>query len=379
MPGSFRLGKIAGIDIYAHVSWLILLVLLTWSLARGWFVLLFPGWSTTTYWIVAFISAMLLFACVLAHELAHAFVARISGLKVRNITLFIFGGVASIDEDMKRPGIEFWVALAGPLASFLIALVAFLLVLPLHGSKTPVDAVLNYLAITNLFVGIFNLIPGFPLDGGRILRSIIWKITGNVKQSTRFASAVGQICAYFFMLLGIVEFFTGNFFNGLWIVFIGWFLLNAAQSAHRQMELQSTLQGVSVGQVMDPHPVTVPANISVQKLVDESFLPLGLRAAPVTQGEYLVGLITLTDIARVPREHWSDTPVGFVMCPLKQVSYTTMEQPLQDILNVMVTQGINQVPVVQEERVVGLLSRDAIMRYLQVQQRLNRDVPRSAA
>src|SRR5437763_4341306 len=178
MPGSLRLGKIAGIDIHAHLSWFIILVLLTWSLATGWFAQLFPGWATTTYWIAAFISALLLFACVLAHELAHALIARTCGLTVRNITLFIFGGVAAIEEEMQRPGIEFRVAIAGPIASFLLALVAFLLALPLRGSGAAAEAVLDYLAVSNLFLGAFNLFPGFPLDGGRILRAMVWKVTG---------------------------------------------------------------------------------------------------------------------------------------------------------------------------------------------------------
>ena len=370
MPGSLRLGKIAGIDIYAHLSWFIILVLLTWSLASGWFAQLFPGWATTTYWIVAFISALLLFGCVLVHELAHALVAQASGLTVRNITLFIFGGVAHVEEDMKRPGVEFRVAIAGPIASFLLAGVAFLLVLPLRGSGASAEAALDYLAVANFLLGAFNLLPGFPLDGGRVLRSIIWKVTGNFKKSTHIASSVGQAFAYVFILLGIIGFFTGNFFNGLWVVFIGWFLLSAAQTASTQVELQSALQGVSVGQVMDPRPFAVPANISVQKLVDRYFLPLGLHSAPVTQGEYLAGLITLSDIARVARERWSYTPVGHVMRLLEQVYVATPEQPLQEVFQMMDAQSINQVPVVEDGRLVGLLSREAIIRYLQVRQSL---------
>jgi len=370
MPGSLRLGKIAGIDIYAHLSWFVILVLLTWSLASGWFAQLFPGWATTTYWIVAFISALLLFGCVLVHELAHALVAQASGLTVRNITLFIFGGVAHVEEDMKRPGVEFRVAIAGPIASFLLAGVAFLLVLPLRGSGASAEAALDYLAVANFLLGAFNLLPGFPLDGGRVLRSIIWKATGNFKKATRIASSVGQAFAYVFILLGIIGFFTGNFFNGLWVVFIGWFLLSAAQTASTQVELQSALQGVSVGQVMGPRPFVVPANISVQKLVDRYFLPLGLHSAPVTQGEYLAGLITLSDIARVARERWSYTPVGHVMRGLQQVYVATPEQPLQEVFQMMGAQSINQVPVVEDGRLVGLLSREAIIRYLQVRQSL---------
>jgi len=378
MPGSFRLGKIAGIDIYAHLSWFIVLVLLTWSLASGWFVQLFPGWSTPTYWITAFISALLLFVCVLLHELAHSLIAQVHGLTVKNITLFIFGGVATIEEEMKRPGIEFQIAVVGPITSLFLAAIAFLLAWPFRGSNSPTEAVLDYLAASNFLLGVFNLIPGLPLDGGRVLRSIAWKITGNIQKSTRIASYAGQAMAFVFILLGIAAFFTGNFFNGLWSIFIGWFLLNAAQTANTQILLQNTLQGVPVDKVMNPRPVAVPANISLQKLVDEYFVPQGLQAAPVVQGEYLAGLITLTDIARVGRERWAYTPVGHVMRLLEQVYITTPEQPLHDLLEVMVTRGINQIPVVQDGRLVGLLSRESILCYLQVRESLKMDEPRYA-
>jgi Zn-dependent protease/CBS domain-containing protein len=378
MPGSFRLGKIAGIDIYAHLSWFIVLVLLTWSLASGWFVQLFPGWSTPTYWITAFISALLLFVCVLLHELAHSLVAQVHELTVKNITLFIFGGVATIEEEMKRPGIEFQIAVMGPITSLCLAAIAFLLAWPFRGSNSPTEAVLDYLAASNFLLGVFNLIPGLPLDGGRVLRSIAWKITGNIQKSTRIASYAGQAMAFVFILLGIAAFFTGNFFNGLWSIFIGWFLLNAAQTANTQILLQNTLQGVPVDKVMNPRPVAVPANISLQKLVDEYFVPQGLQAAPVVQGEYLAGLITLTDIARVGRERWAYTPVGHVMRLLEQVYITTPEQPLHDLLDVMVTRGINQIPVVQDGRLVGLLSRESILGYLQVRENLKMDEPRYA-
>lgn len=368
MPGSLRLGKLIGINVYAHLSWFIIFVLLTWSLASDWFPQSFAGWSTTTYWLAAFVSTFLLFVCVLLHELAHALVARAYKLKVKSITLFLFGGMAEIDQEMKRPGVEFQIASAGPLASLLLAGFTFLLALPFRASTEPVEAVLDYLVISNLLLGIFNLIPGFPLDGGRVLRSVIWKATGNFQKATRVASSVGQGCGYLFILLGIVAFFTGNFFNGLWIAFIGWFLLNAAQAANAEVMMQSALRGVTVGQVMNPQPETVPANISLQKLVDEYFLPLGMRAAPVVQGEYLSGLITLNDIGRVARERWSYTPVGHVMRLVEQIYVAAPEQALHDVLREIVSRDINQVPVAQDGRLVGLLSRESIVRYLQVRQ-----------
>lgn len=370
MPGSLRLGKLAGIDVYAHLSWFIIFVLLTWSLASDWFPQYFAGWSTTTYWMSAFFSTFLLFVCVLFHEMAHALVARARGLRVKGITLFIFGGMAEIDQDMKRPGVEFQVAIAGPIASFLLAGAAFLLALPFRTSTAPAEAVLDYLAVSNLLLGAFNLIPGFPLDGGRVLRSIIWRVTGNFQRATRIASYAGQGCGYIFIFIGIVRFFTGDFFDGLWVVFIGWFLLSAAQTVNVEAMMQSTLKGVLVAQVMDPQPVTVPANISLQKLVDEYFLPKRLRTAPVVQGEYLSGLITLSDLTRVERERWSYTPVGHVMRLLEQVYAAAPDQELREVIHEMGTRNINQVPVIQDGRLVGLLSRESIVRYLQVRQEL---------
>jgi len=370
MPGTIRLGKLAGIDIYVHVSWFIILVLLTWSLAIDWFPPFFLGWSASAYWLIAFISALLLFVCVLIHELAHSLVARAYGQNVRGITLFVFGGVAQIDEEARSPGVEFQIAIVGPLASFLLAGIAFLLLLPLGFSRNPAVAVLDYLVTSNILLGVFNLIPGFPLDGGRVFRSIVWKATGDFRKATRIASLVGQGCGFLFILLGIVAFFTGGFFTGLWIAFIGWFLLSAAQSINTQVMTQSALQGVTVGQVMNPRPVTVPANISLQRLVDDYILPSGIRAAPVMQEDSLAGLITLSDIGRVERENWAHTPVGHVMRPLEQITVVSPAQPLYEALQKMVSQDINQLPVIQDGHLVGLLNRESIVRYLHVYQSL---------
>src|SRR6266699_5137258 len=242
MPGSFRIGKIAGIDIDINVSWIIILVLLTVSLATGWFPQLYPGWSTATYWLTAFLSSLLL--------------------------------------------------------------------LTLRGSNSPLEGILYYLAVTNILLGVFNLIPGFPLDGGRVLHSIVWRLTGNLRQATRVASLTGQFIAYLFILLGIWLFFAGSILNGLWFGFIGWFLLSAAQSANTQVMLTSVLRGVTVGEVMNPKPATVPANISLQQLVDAYFLPGGLRSALVMQADHLAGLITLSDIRHIPREQWGQVLVS---------------------------------------------------------------------
>ncbi len=373
MPGALRIIKIAGIDIYIHVSWLIILVFLTFSLATGWFPSSYPGYSSSTYYILGFISALLLFVSVLLHELAHSFVARARGLPVHNIVLFIFGGVSNIEQEPQTPGTEFTMAFVGPLVSLLIGALSYGLLALVRGSHSLIEPILSYLAVTNILLGIFNLLPGFPLDGGRVLRSIIWKATGNFQTATNISTFVGQAIAYLFILLGILQFFAGNGFGGLIIIFTGWFLLHAAQTARTQSTLDTAFQGVTVGQVMNTNTMTVPANISLQRLVDEYFLPQGLRSALVMQVDQLAGLITLSDIRHVPREQWPQTPVGLVMIPAERLHTVTPQQSLKDALPLMNGQDVNQLPVVQDGKLVGVLTRDAIIRSLEIRRSLGLD------
>src|SRR5579885_1891545 len=202
MPGTFRLGRLAGFEINIHISWLIILVFLTWSLASGWFPALYHGWSPVTYWVTGFIASLLLFLSVLLHELAHSLVARARGLPVKSITLFIFGGVSNIEQEPKSPGVEFQMAVIGPLTSLLIAGLSYLLLFAIGLGTSPLAAMLGYLAIAHGLLGVFNLVPGFPLDGGRILRSIVWKISGNLRTATRVATVAGQSIAYLLIFVG---------------------------------------------------------------------------------------------------------------------------------------------------------------------------------
>lgn len=377
MSGSFRIIRIAGIDIYIHVSWLIIVVFLTFSLATGWFPSLSPGYAASTYYLLGFVAAILLFVSVLLHELAHSFVARARGLPVSNITLFIFGGVSNIEQEPQTPGVEFVMAFVGPLVSLLIGALCYGLWVLLRDSHSLLVPILAYLAATNIVLGIFNLLPGFPLDGGRVLRSIIWKVTGNFQKATNVASFVGQAFAYLFILYGILQFFMGNTFNGLFIIFTGWFLSSSAQAARSQSTLDTAFRGVTVGQIMSPTTMTVPANISLQKLVDEYFLPQGLRSALVMQGEQLAGLITLSDIRHVPRDQWPQTPVGFAMVPAERLHTVTPAQNVKEVLPLMTGQDVNQLPVVQDGKLVGVLTREGIIRSLGVRRSLGLDKNRA--
>ena len=378
MPGSFRIFRIAGIDINIHISWLIILVFLTFSLATGWFPITYPGSSTATYYLLGFIASILLFVSVLLHELAHSFVARSRGLQVKSIVLFIFGGVSNIEQEPQTPGIEFSMAFVGPLVSLLIGVVCYGLLLLVRGTHSLIVPILSYLALMNIILGIFNLIPGFPLDGGRVLRSIIWKATGNFQTATNITTFVGQAFAYLIILWGILLFFAGNAFNGLIIIFTGWFLLTSAQSARSQSVLDTAFRGVTVNQIMDTNVLTVPANISLQKLVDEYFLPRGLRSAFVMQGDQLAGLITLSDIRHVPRDQWPQTPVGYAMIPLERLHTITPQQNVKDVLPLMTGQDVNQLAVVQDGRLVGVLTREGILRSLEIRRNLGVDRNRTA-
>ena len=232
------------------------------------------------------------------------------------------------------------------------------------------------MALANLLLGLFNLIPGFPLDGGRVLRSIVWKVSGNLRTATRATTLVGQFVAYLFIFWGIWQFLSvnGNVLGGIWIGFIGWFLLSAAQSANSQVMLQSMFRGVTVGEVMNPSPTTTPANISLQKLVYDNLLPSGVSYALVMQGDRLAGLITLSDIRHIPHEQWGQVPVGHAMIPLEKLHVVSPQQSLNDVLPLMAGRDVNQLPVLQDDQLVGLLSRDAIIRFLEIRRGLGLDV-----
>lgn len=369
MPG-YRIGSLGGFDVYINISWLVAIVLITFSTATGWFPHAYPGYGSLIYFLLGFFSAILLFVSVLIHEFAHSVVARARGITVKYIVLFIFGGVSTFEQEAKTPGTEFLVAIVGPLTSLLIGAIAFLLLLPLHGVPSPASAILSYLAIVNILLGLFNLIPGFPLDGGRVLRGIIWRITGNPRIATNVTTVVGQAIAYLFILGGIWWLFSGDSLDGIWLGFIGWFMLSAAQSMRAQALIDSVFHGVTVEQVMSHDIVTAPANISLQKLVDDYLLPQGLRSLPVVQGDLLAGLITLKDISQIPHEQWSQTPVGLAMVPVEKLHVVSPQQSMQEVLPLMNSMNVNQLPVVQDGHLIGMLNRENIVRSLEIRRHL---------
>lgn len=371
MPGSFRIFKIAGISIEINLSWLIILVLLTTSLALDWYPTVAPRYPVLTYWTLGLLAALLLFASVLVHELSHSLVAKARGMPVKSITLFIFGGVSNIEREPQSPGIEFQMAFAGPLTSLIIGGVTLGAALLVGDASPLISATLLYVGVTNLLLAGFNLIPGFPLDGGRVLRSIIWKATGSLRTATLWAARVGQGFAYLLILLGVWRFFTGDLIGGLWFGFIGWFLLQAAQAENTQVTLEALFKGVTVSQLMSAAPAGAQGTLSVQQLVDAYVLPHGIRSIPVMRDDTFVGLITLEDVRRVPREMWPYTPVSDAMTPLARLQIARPDESLNDALPRMAGRDVNQLPVVDDMgRLVGMLSRDAIMRYVEIRRGL---------
>ena len=380
MPGSFRLFTIAGINIEVNISWLVILVLLTWSLAINWFPAASPNQPSAIYWALGLLAALLLFASVLVHELAHSLVANARGLPVKSITLFIFGGVSNIEREPQSPGVEFQMAFVGPVTSLLIGVVSLGLAWLIGNNSPLASATFGYLGAANLLLGVFNLIPGFPLDGGRVLRSILWRTTGNLRTATRWAAFVGQCIAYLIILIGIWVFFGGDVIDGIWFGFIGWFLLQAAQAENSQVMLESVFKGVTVGQLMSPPQSGVQADLSLQQLVDAYMLPSGARTVPVLRGEDFVGLITVENVRQVPRERWATMTAGDAMIALDRLHTAHPTENLNDVLPRMTGRDVNQLPVVDASgHLVGMLSRDAILRYVDIRRGLGVDRKAEAA
>jgi Zn-dependent protease/CBS domain-containing protein len=369
MQGSLSLGKVAGIDIRIHYTWLFAFVLITWSLASGFFPGSTPGLGAVTYWVIGAISSVLLFASVLVHELSHSLVARARGLTVDSITLLIFGGISSITTDPARAADEFLIAVVGPLTSLVLAGLCWALDMATGGGGAP-GAVLGYLAVANLLLGLFNILPGFPLDGGRVLRAIIWAATGSVQRATDIASYVGQAFGFVLIVWGVARLLTGDVLGGLWTAFIGWFLDSGAQASRQQLAMRSVLRGVPVAAVMDPSVPLLDPDTPVRAFVLDAAVRRGQRALPVVRpGEGLVGIMSLTDAHRLPAEAWATTPVARAMTPVP-LQTVPPEASLDAALERMVEHGLHQLPVVQDGRVVGLLTRAGVLEYLKLGQAL---------
>ncbi len=372
MPrNTLSLGRIFGIEIKLDYSWFIVFALVVWSLAGYYFPQIQPGLPVGTYWVSGVVTALLFFASVVAHELAHSFVSQAHGVPVRDITLFIFGGVAQISEEPKSARNEFLMALAGPVTSLVIAGLFGLLWLVSTPAGLSIHALTGWLAWINLALALFNLIPGFPLDGGRVFRAIVWAITGNLRMATQIATRLGQIVAYGFIFWGIWQIFSGDWAGGLWIAFIGWFLLNAATASYRQVAIQEMLAGHVAREVMMTDCPHVPRDLTLDVLVDQVVLPSGRRCFPVIGDDQLYGLVTLHLIKEIPRERWRSTRVEEVMIPMGKLKTIRPDDDLAGVFERMTTEDINQYPVVDaNRRLLGMVARDNLLAFLRARAEL---------
>ena len=368
MHAQIKVGRIAGISIGLHYSWFIIAFLITLSLVSH-FGSAMPQWGTFTVWSAAIVTGILFFVTLLLHELAHSLLAQSRGLRVRAITLFALGGISQIESEAPDAKSEFWIAIVGPLASLAIGIVCLLLAwftgwMPSSEPGTPVSAVLVWLGYINLVLAAFNMIPGYPLDGGRVLRALIWWNTHSIDRSTRLAALVGQGVAFLFIFLGLFQFFAGKNFGGLWLAFIGWFLLDASRSSYAQVEIIEGLRDRRVADIMERDFSTVNAHLSLQDLVHQFLLVSGRRCFVVVQDNNLVGLITTNEVMRVERDRWPQTSVQSVMRPLSQLRTVTPDTPAIQALEIISREDINQLPVVSDGQLVGLFSRSSVMGFL---------------
>lgn len=385
MGSGLRIGSIAGIAILLDWSLAIVFTMLTTTLAVGVFPAWHPGWPRTLAWAVALAAALLFFGSVLLHELSHALVGRQYGMTVRTITLFVFGGMAHLEREPQRWRGELFMALAGPVMSLAIGLVALLVAGALMG---PVEldlehpealfaglgvgvTLLFWLGQVNVLLAVFNLVPGYPLDGGRVLRAILWGVMGNLRRATRWASNAGQAFAWLLMGTGIsmalgiaVPFFGVGLVNGVWLMLIGWFLNNAALVSYRELLIRETLQDVPVARLMRSWPESVPPGLPVSLLIDDYLMRSDWRAFPVVEDGHLAGLVCLADVRRLPRDARSRTPVRDIMTPAARLSTIRPDEDAAEALVRLVSTGVNQLPVIDEGRLAGVVLREDILKWL---------------
>jgi Zn-dependent protease len=369
MGNSFQIGKIFGISIRIDYTWFIVFALVALSLG-AYFPKVYANWSPATYWFMGIITALIFFSSVLAHELAHSLVSKARGVPVQSITLFIFGGVARITDEPRNPSSEFWMALAGPATSVGIGVIFGAVYLATGRGKTPLAALAQWLSYINLLVAVFNLLPGFPLDGGRIFRSILWKITGNLRKATRIASGVGRTVAYLFILWGVWRALSGNLFGGIWIALIGWFLENAASSSYRQLAVREMLQGVKVTEVMMSDCPRLPKGLTIKQLVDEYILRTTRRCFPVVDNSRVLGIITLHSVKEIPQDQWEIVRVEEAMAPLDELKTVHPDDDLYTVMQQMTEEGVNQLPVVEGGQLMGMIARDNLVGFINARSEL---------
>lgn len=360
---TISLGRIFGIGIDLDYSWFLVFGLLTWILAVTYYPAEFKNGSPVSYWMMGAATAILLFVSVLLHELGHSVVAKRYGISVPRITLFIFGGVSQIATEPTDAKTEFWIAAAGPAVSLALAAMFWELRLALAGAPALL-AIAKYMAMLNLGLGVFNLIPGLPLDGGRVFRAIVWGINRNYKSATSVAGFTGRMFGFALIFIGVWLVLAGDLLNGLWTAFIGWYLESAAGSQIQQQDLKDFLAGHKVSEMMGRDCARVSGDLTLQRVVDTHVLGHGHRCFVVTDGDQTIGLLTLPEIAKVARSSWASTKVADVMVPSEKLVLTPANAEAWPTVERMERDGIGQTPIVEGGKIIGVFSRDDLVHYL---------------
>jgi Zn-dependent protease len=362
--GGWSIGQVAGIDIRIHWTWLFIFGLLTWSLAEGLFLNDYPAWSRAEGWIAGATTSLVLFGCVLLHELSHSLVARRRGIGVTSITLFIFGGVSGLEMEPRRPEDEFIIAAVGPATSFVLAAVFGLFGIFVHGG---VGTALLYLAAINALLGAFNLLPGFPLDGGRLVRATAWKRGGDLLRATWIASTSGKVMAVLTMAAGGVAFILGGFLTGVWFLVIGWFLFSQAGAGYRSVLSRRVLRGLRVSDALTQEFALARPEMTLDAFVSRCARDYHHRYYPVLSNYRLVGLISLSDVEKFPRRDWLKTSVSEAMTPEDRLVTVAPSDELTKAASLMAEFELGQLPVVDRDRLVGFVTREGIVRLMDVQ------------
>ncbi|MEW6409641.1 MAG: site-2 protease family protein [Nitrospirota bacterium] len=365
MNESITIGRIIGIRIKIHYTWFIVFGLVMISLATAYFPKEYEALSRLSYWIPAGITTVMLFASVLLHELAHSWVAQKNGITIRGITLFIFGGVAELTGEPPTAKAEFKIAIAGPLMSFALAGVFYLIGATIQMGIEAYSTV-KYLSYINVILALFNLAPGFPLDGGRVLRAAIWKFTGDLKKATKTASVIGQGFAFLLIFWGIMEMFGGHLFNGLWLIVIGFFLDHASKSSYQQLLLKRMLSGIKIGAIMEKDVITVDQKTNLKNLVDDYFFKYRYSSFPVMDGERLVGIISINNVKDIHPEKWSYTDVYDIMQKIHEGLVVSDDEDAVNVLDRMLRNNVRKLVVSHGDRIKGIVTLQDIMKLFSI-------------
>jgi Zn-dependent protease/CBS domain-containing protein len=373
VAGTIRIGSLFGFEIKVHWSWFFIFFLVTWTFSTGVLEESFPEWTGSRRWVVAAGISVVFFLSILLHEMSHSVVARRYGIPVSSITLFVFGGVSNLGREPDNARQEFWIAIVGPGTSFalgLLFLAGFVVLQPIEEGAADVA---GSLALINVAIGVFNLVPGFPLDGGRVFRSLFWARRRNLLDATRIASQVGVAVAYIIMAMGVGSFFFWNVVTGVWFFLIGNFLRIASAESYQQLFMEVALRGVPASAVARQDYVTIAPDLMLSQLVEEHILAGHGRCFPVVVAGELLGLVTLNDLRQVPRSDWSTTSVYRAMTPFEKLRTVSLRDDMRQVLAQMAEGDINQVPLVDGRTLLGLIHRSDVFRYVRVRQEIGSD------